>query len=58
MVYLSVFIRMVSGIEIQYNLLGQSVHVNVEEKIMLEEKVYRAVVFRFEADAGTSIRGI
>lgn len=49
---------MVSGIEIQYNLLGQSVQVNVEEKIMLEEKVYRAALFRFEADAGTSIRGI
>ena len=49
---------MVSGIEIQYNLLGQSVHVNVEEKIKLGEKIYRVAVFRFEADAGTSIRDI
>ena len=49
---------MVSGIEIQYNSLGQSVQVNVEEKIMLEEKVYRVAVFRFATDAGTSIRGI
>ena len=39
-------------------IFGQSVQVNVEEKIMLEEKVYRAAVFRFEADAGTSIRDI